>query len=359
VPAPVAYNASPRQASSADVSILDSILDGSLRIDGILLQGRALDERHATTGLIADIMRPAWDRARFRALELNDALPRIASEPLRIDTADYIVHRNAAPIELRPDPISDLAIAIAAHIAEIVPDGATIELGVGRALAAVADALARGRRDLAMHTGIVGNAAMQLILAGCVCRPIRGSAVAVGATAMGTREFYAWADENERSRSGSRCAHRPEVLAATPAFCAINSALQVDLGGNVNSMVYRGKVVGGVGGGADFAEGGARGEASVIALFSTTRDGASTIVPQAEAVSIPGGTSRTWSRNTVSPGFGARGSDRARAMVALAAPSTANRSRPRSMCLAHARDAAYHGPRSPRLHVRILSRRMP
>jgi acetyl-CoA hydrolase len=111
------------------------------------------------------------------------------------------------------------------------------------------------------------------------------------------------------------------VLAATPAFCAINSALQVDLGGNVNSMVYRGKVVGGVGGGADFAEGGARGEASVIALFSTTRDGASTIVAQAEAVSIPGGhVTHVVTEHGVAKLRGLAGSDRARAMVALAAP---------------------------------------
>ena len=302
--------------------ILDAILDGSLRIDGILLQGRAVDERHATTGLIADIVRPAWDRARFRALELNDRLPRIASETVRLDTADYVVHRNAAPIELHPDPISDLAVAIAEHIADVVPDGATIELGVGRALAAVADALARRRRDLALHTGIVGNAAMRLIEAGCVCRAISGNAVAVGATAMGTRDFYAWADENESiALVDSRRAHRPEVLAATTRFCAINSAVQVDLGGNVNSMVHHGKVVGGVGGGADFAEGGARGEASVIALFAITRDGASTLVPEAEAVSIPGEhVTHVVTEYGVARLRGLSRGDRARALVPLAAP---------------------------------------
>jgi len=302
--------------------ILDSILDGSLRIDGILLQGRALDERHATTGLIADVMRPAWDRARFRAIELNDRLPRIASETLRLDTADYVLHRNALPTELPPDPISDLAIAIAEHIAEVVPDGATIELGVGRALAAAADALARRRRDLAMHTGIVGNAAMRLIQAGCVCRAISGKAVAVGATAMGTREFYTWADENESiALVDSRRAHRPEVLAATPRFCAINSALQVDLAGNVNSMVHRGKVVGGIGGGGDFAEGGTRGEASVIALFATTRDGASTIVPEAEAVSIScEHVTHVVTEYGIARLRGLSRAERARALVPLAAP---------------------------------------
>ena len=75
-----------------------------------------------------------------------------------------------------------------------MPDGATIELGVGRALAGVVPALARTRRDLAMHTGIVGNAAMRLIQAGCVSRRVRGTAMAVGATAMGTHAYYAWAN---------------------------------------------------------------------------------------------------------------------------------------------------------------------
>jgi acetyl-CoA hydrolase len=303
--------------------LLRSIMSGTLRIDGILVQGRALDERRATPGLIADVMVPAWERARFRALELNQRLPRIACDtPLEIAAAEHVVRTSREPNELAEDPVSDAAARIGAFVAEIVPDGATLELGVGRALAAIAPALASRRRDLAMHTGIVGNAAMRLIEAGCVSRAVRGAALAVGATAMGTRAFYAWADGNPRiALVDSRLAHDSDTLAATPRFVAVNAALQVDLHGNVNSTSHKGRIVSGVGGGGDFAAAGARGEASVIALFSTTPDGASTVVRAAEAVSIPGShVTHVVTENGVARIRGLAAGERARAIAAIAAP---------------------------------------
>ncbi|MFN0300956.1 MAG: acetyl-CoA hydrolase/transferase C-terminal domain-containing protein [Burkholderiales bacterium] len=270
--------------------LLRGIVSGSLRIDGVLLQGRALDRRHATPGLIADIMIPAWEKARFRALELNNCLPRIACDtPIEIATADHVVHSSREPNELHEDPVSGEAARIGAFITELVPDGATIELGVGRALAGVVPALIKRRRNLAMHTGIVGNAAMRLIQAGCVTRRVRGTAMAVGATAMGTHAYYAWADDNPHiALVDSRLAHNSDHLAALPSFVAINAALQVDLQGNVNSTSHKGRVVSGVGGAGDFAQAGARGTASIIALCSTRPDGSSTLVPLVDAISVPG-----------------------------------------------------------------------
>jgi acyl-CoA hydrolase len=303
--------------------LLRSILDGSLRIDGLLMQGRAIDERRASPGLIADLMIPAWERARFRALELYERLPRIACDaPLDIAAADHVLRSSREPAELAEDAVSEAAARIGGLVAEIVPDGATLELGVGRALAGIVAALASRRRDLAMHTGIVGNAAMRLIEAGSVTRPVRGRAMAVGATAMGTRGFYAWADGNPRiALVDSRLAHNGDALCATPRFVAINAALQVDLQGNVNSTSHKGRVVSGVGGGGDFAAAGARAEASIIALFSTTRDGASTIVPAVESVSIPANhVTHVVTENGVARIRGLSGSDRARAIAAIAAP---------------------------------------
>jgi acyl-CoA hydrolase len=303
--------------------LLRSILDGTLRIDGILMQGRALDERRATPGLIADLMLPAWERARFRALELNERLPRIACETtLEIAAAEHVVRRSRDPNELAEDAVSEAAARIGGFVAEIVPDGATLELGVGRALAGIAAALASRRRDLAMHTGIVGNAAMRLIEAGSVSRPARGRAMAVGATAMGTRGFYAWADGNPRiALVDSRLAHNVEALAATPRFVAMNAALQVDLRGNVNSTSHKGRIVSGVGGGGDFAAAGARGEASIIALFSTTPDGSSSVVRAVEAASVPAShVTHVVTENGVARIRGLSGSERARAIAAIAAP---------------------------------------
>ena len=308
--------------------LLRNILAGSLRVDGVLMQGRVIDAERATPGLIADIMVPAWETARFRALELNASLPRIAClSELDIGRADLVVHSDRPPNELREDEASPAALAIGCFVADLVPDGATIEMGVGRALAGVVPALIAARRDLAMHTGIVGNAAMRLIEAGCVVRPLRGKACAVGATAMGTHAFYAWAHDNERiALADSRLAHNSDSLARWPHFVAINSAMQVDLQGNINSTVRHGRMVSGPGGAGDFCRAGAAGAGSVIAIFANDREGASNIAPAVEAVSVPVEyVSYVVTEHGVADLRGRSPQQRARALVAIAAPEHRDR----------------------------------
>lgn len=306
--------------------LLNGILDGSLKVSGVLMQGRALDAGHATPGLIADVMVPAWETVRFRALELNDQLPRIGllgvDEPLDLARADRIVHSSRPPNTLHADVANDAARRIGEHVATLVPDGATIELGVGKALAGIVDALIATRRDLAMHTGIVGDAAMRLIEAGCVSRPVQGKACAVGATSMGTPEFYRWADGEARiGLVDSRRAHSANHLATLQRFTAINSAIQVDLAGNANSNVHKGKLVSGPGGAGDFTSAGAKSAASIIVMFATAPDGASTIVPNVEAVTIPpGNITHVVTEHGIAVLAGRSPAERARALAAIAAP---------------------------------------
>lgn len=302
--------------------LLRAILNRTQRIDGVLMLGRAEGKKRATPGLIADVMVPAWERARFRALELNDKLPRIPSQLLDINAAHYVLNTSYEPPELHSDSASAEAYTIGKFIAEIIPDGATIELGIGRALAGVTAALLHNHRNLAMHTGIVGDSAMQLIESGCVSRPIRGEAMAVGATAMGSRQYYSWVDRNRYvCLVDSRLAHQADVLSANPKFCAINSGIEVDLSGNVNSIVHRGRTIGGIGGGADFARGGAQGAASIIGLFATRHDGTSTIVGKAQGVSVPGqDVTHVVTEYGIAGIRGLRGKDRARVIASVAAP---------------------------------------
>lgn len=304
--------------------LLRGIQDGSMHIDGVLMMGRAIDAHWATPGLIADIMVPAWESARFRALELNDRVPRIAcATPLELARADHIVHSSRLPNELPEDPPSALATHIGALVADLLPDGATFELGIGRALAGVVDGLIAQRRDLAMHTGIVGNAAKRLIEAACVSRPVRGgTAYAVGATSMGTQAFYAWADGNERiALVDSRLAHHSAGLALLPKFVAINSVMQLDLTGNANSISHHGKMVAGPGGAGDFCAAGAAGAGSIMVLFSTARDGASTILPAVEAISVPAAhVTHVVTEHGVAHLANRSPEQRARAMIAIAAP---------------------------------------
>lgn len=304
--------------------LLSAILGGVLRVDAVLAQGRALGGGRATPGLIADLVVPAWERARVRAIELNDRLPAIGGTAVLAEAdAHRIVRVSRDPAEWPVEACGDAAARIGESVAAIVPDGATIELGVGRALAGVVRALAATRRGLAMHTGIVGDAAMTLIEAGCVTRAVRGRALAVGATAMGSRAFYAWADREPRiALADSRLAHDAGTLAALPRFVAINSALQVDLGGDVNSNVHRGRRISGAGGAPDFAAAGARGEASIVALLSTTPDGRSAIVREAEATTVPGAhVTHVVTEHGTACIAGLAGRERARAIAAVADPA--------------------------------------
>ena len=303
--------------------LLEGILCGKLRIDVVLAQGCRNTEQRALPGLIADVVIPAWEKARVRAIEINASLPRIMSEAsFNLAEADLLVECDYPPGELPQEREADFSRRIAEWVVECVPDGATIEMGLGKALAGLPSALIGVRRNLAMHTGLVGDWAMQLIEAGCVCRPINGTAVALGATAMGTGSFYQWADRNPLiAIADSRLAHNPEHLAAQQDFVAINGVLEVDLSGRGNSSVLGGVQVGGIGGGRDFARAGASACASIVVLPATTRSGASAIVPCVEFETLPqDAVTHVVTEYGVARVRGLSGAARARALVGIADP---------------------------------------
>ena len=264
--------------------ILDQMDDGRLRIDGVLLQGRMDGPQHATPGLCSDIVVPAWAKARFRAIELNAAAPYIFSNcRLDLNEADIVLHTDYAVGEMPNETEGVFSSRIGNFVADCVVDGATIEMGIGRTLAGIPKALIATRRDLAMHTGRVGDWAMDLIEAGCVSRQIRGRAVAVGAAAIGTSSFYQWADANRSiAIVDSQTAHNVRHLAAQQKFTAINGVLEVDLTGSANSSVKGGMVVSGAGGAKEFARAGASAHGSIVVLSATTTSGKSRIVPRVE-----------------------------------------------------------------------------
>lgn len=303
--------------------LLGAILSDKLRIDGVLIQGRPNGHGDASPGLIADIAIPAWERARFRAIELNAGVPLIhSSSKLSTKSADLVIETNYSPGEMRDELPTEVALRIGAFVAECVPHGATVELGIGSALAGIPAALIQTRRNLALHTGLVGDSAMHMIEAGCVDRPIFDDAFAVGATAMGTADFYRWADGNPSiAITDSRIAHNIEHLSGQRTFVAINGALEVDLTGAVNSSVQRGRIISGIGGARDFAIAGARGGASIIAIPATARGGESNIVRKVEFETIPpSAVTHVVTEFGVAHLKGRSAYERARALIDIAAP---------------------------------------
>lgn len=305
--------------------VVRAIADGSLHIAGALVQGGpAAGDGTAYPGLALDLSQAAFETARFRAIEVNEALPRVASM-FRYDLAacDVVLNVKRAPVAVATELPSANAAAIAANIAECIPAGATLEAGIGRAGALLASAL-KGRRGMALYTGLITDAVMELIESGAVDRPpIPGQpALAIGAVVRGSDSLYRWVEGNPSVLlADARVTHAPEVMMRLPCFVALNGALQVDLAGNANSISIDRKIIGGLGGVIDYATAGAYASGSVIALEST-RHGQSCIVPRVERVTVPGlFVTHVVTEHGVAALKGLSEDERAKALIRVAAPA--------------------------------------
>jgi acetyl-CoA hydrolase len=225
-------------------------------------------------GLGADYAAALVGQARVVIAEVNDQVPDLSCDRrLTPDELDVVVAVSRPPAEYPATAPRDIEDAIAAHVAGLVPDGATIQLGIGSMPSAVARRL-RGHRDLGIHSGLITDAVAELIAAGVVtgaCKSIdRG--LAVTGFLMGTQQLIklAAADAAITLRD-TRYTHDPAILAAQTKLIAINSATEVDLTGQANTETAAGRYIGAVGGAVDFARGAARsrGGVPIIALPST------------------------------------------------------------------------------------------
>jgi len=225
-------------------------------------------------GLGADYIASLLDRARVVIAEVNDQVPDLSCDRrLTADQLDVIVSVSRPPAEYPAPAPREVEGAIADHVADLVPDGATIQLGVGSMPSAVARRL-RGHRDLGVHSGLITDAVAELIEAGAVtgaCKAVDRGLVVTGFL-IGTQRLIklAAADPSITLRD-TRYTHDPAVLAAQTKLIAINSATEVDLTGQANTETAAGRYVGAVGGAVDFARGAARsrGGVPIIALPST------------------------------------------------------------------------------------------
>ena len=246
----------------------------------------AKDAADFGAGLNCDFVDVVVDRARRVVAEVNSALsdppdgPRI--EARRIDFA-VPVSRPPDPFPL-PEP-DETARAIARNVARLVRDGDTIQTGIGSIPYAVLGALGE-KNDLGLHSGILDDGVMELVERGVItgARKTIDRGRHVTAYAMGTPALYGWLGERADVRFRPvNYTHGAGTLARIERFVSINSALEIDLGGQVNAEMIRGRQVTGTGGSVDFMRGaaGSRGGRSIVALGATAAGGkVSRIVPR-------------------------------------------------------------------------------
>ena len=251
------------------------IRSGDLRIDVLMLQVPPADAqgRHSL-GLAHEYLLAALATARVVIAEVNDQAPwTMGSQHVDAARISASVSASYAPLCSRGPASGAVEAAIAAHAASLIEDRATLQCGLGAIPEAVLAAL-HGRRDLGVHSGAVGDGVMALMEASVVTNAHKGRdpGATVAGVLMGSTRLHRYAHHNPALQMrGTDYTHDPDVLASLPRFVAINSAVEVDLSGQVNAEVAAGCYVGAVGGAVDFVRGAqrSRGGVPIIALPAT------------------------------------------------------------------------------------------
>jgi acetyl-CoA hydrolase len=254
------------------------IAAGRPRIDVVLLQVAGPDpDGNFNAGIGVEALHEMMAGARLVIAQINSEMARTYGDTLiERGLIDILVSAAHPLVEVPARPTGDLEQAIAAHVASLVPDRATIELGIGLIPEAVTAALG-GKRGLGVHSGAVGDGIAALMQAGIIDNRHKeiDAGVTVATMLMGTRQLYGYADRNKLIQIRStRYTHDAVVLGNFRRFIAINSALEVDLTGQVNAETAQGRNIGLTGGQMDFVRAANRATEgrSIIALPATSRD---------------------------------------------------------------------------------------
>jgi acyl-CoA hydrolase len=307
-----------------------------LPLDAVLVNATPPDAHgFCSLGVSVEAMKAALRAARTVIVQLNRAMPRTLGDSfIHVDQIDLAVEVDSPPYELASAPIGEVERRIGEHVAALVSDGATIQLGIGAIPAATARALT-GHHDLGIHTEMFTDAVVELVEAGVVtgARKERNRGKIVAAFMMGSRPLYAFVDDNPmvemRSVDFTNDTH---VIRSFRGMTAINSAIEVDLGGQVAADSIGSRIYSGVGGQMDFVRGAAlasEGKA-IIALPSTAAAGS---ISRISAELSPGAgvvTTRAHVRTIVTEWgvaelFGRSLRERAAALIGIAHPDHRDR----------------------------------
>lgn len=213
--------------------------------------------------------------------EINQRMPSTTGSA-RLPLSRFVatIETDRALVEAPARPADDVDEAIAAHVAGLVEDGDTLQMGVGTLPAAVLDALS-GHADLGFHSGMITDGVLTLIEKGVLTgarKEIDPGLVVTGA-ALGSTWLYDHLGDFPVEFRAASYTHAPSVLSELRSLVSINSAIEVDLLGQVGAELRRGVHIGAVGGQVDFSRAASlTGARSVIALRSMS-GGESSIVP--------------------------------------------------------------------------------
>jgi acyl-CoA hydrolase len=262
---------------------------GALPLDVTLMQVSPPDEHgFVTLGTTVDCTLNAARASKTVIAEVNERMPRTHGDTsFHVSHLSAIVETSRPLLESHPEPSTGIQRRVGANVASLIPDGATIQTGIGGIPDAVLSCL-RDRRDLGIHTEMVSDGVIDLMEAGVLTgdRKSLHRGKVVLSFVLGSQRLFDFIDHNPSFEfQPISYTNNPFVVAKNDNMVAINSALQVDLTGQVCADSLGTKPYSGFGGQVDFIRGAARskGGVPIIALPSTARHGTvSRIVPMLE-----------------------------------------------------------------------------
>lgn len=279
------YSEALEQLRLSSWDLHSQLRDGRIRLDLAVVVASPPDasgQRHL--GTINGIMQAVVDAAERLVIEEDPSLPLVSGSAVvnEVKVVDVIPHVPAPYVSLSR-LADDQDHEIAANIAQLIPDGAVLQIGVGGITDALGGALSSTRR-LRLITGAISEPVRVLMDKGC----LDSAYIVAGGSIVGTSDFATWAASRSELQLGSSGdIHNPTALGSHRNFFSVNAAISVDLNGNVNSELVGTRRVAGLGGAPNFAEGAhaSIGGAAIVAI--RRHPSGHSINPEVTTPSIP------------------------------------------------------------------------
>jgi 4-hydroxybutyrate CoA-transferase len=247
-----------------------------------------------------DIARRAADCSKIVIAEINEQMPRVHGDSfIHINKIDYLIKNNHPLPEINIPKEDGVGSKIGQYIGDLIEDGSTLQLGIG----AIPDAVLRTlnhKKDLGIHSEMISDGVVDLVESGvinCSKKTFMPGKIVV-TFLIGTKKLYDFVDDNPMIMIAPvSFTNNPNIIAQNDKMVSINSALQVDLVGQVASEAINYLQISGVGGQVDFVRGAnlAKEGKSIIAFPSTAKDGKISRI----VCGLNAGTFVTTSRNDV------------------------------------------------------------
>ena len=311
---------------------------GVIGLDAVFVNATPPDVHgFCSLGTSVEAIQAAVRAARTVIVQFNRSMPRTLGDSfLHVNDIDLAVEVDVPPYERPVGDIGDIERRIGANVAELIPDGATLQLGIGAIPAATALFL-RDKKDLGVHTEMFTDSVVDLVEAGAITGAAkeRNRGKIVTSFVMGSRRLYEFIHDNPMVEMRPvDFTNDTAVIRGFRKMVAINSAIEVDLTGQVVADSIGHRMYSGVGGQMDFIRGAAlapEGRA-IIALPSTAGDGrvsriTATLQPGAGVVTTRAHVRTVVTEFGVAELFGLSLHERAAALIAIAHPDFRDRLR--------------------------------